>query len=426
MADGEDRAAPRALLRRAGVIPERPAWRDGNQITLLHNGQAYFPALLDAIARARHSVHLESYIFNLDRTGRSVLEQLTQARARGVRVRLVIDGFGSRAHAHSIDAHCRDAGIQCRVYRPEPAGLRNYRVDPRRLRRMHRKVVVIDGRIAFVGGINILDDFENVPDDGAGPRFDFAVRIQGPLVFDVLRAQRRLWLRMAWLKLPRTSQDWTAASQRLIRWARERDDRLLQTYTQYADGCRAILLQRDNLRFRHTIESAYLMALYQARREVLIANAYFLPGRRFRLGLKRAAARGVHVRLLLQGRSEYPMQHRATRHLYRNLLMHGVQIYEYMASYLHAKVAVIDDAATVGSSNLDPFSLLLAREANVFIQDASFAGRLRGLLEAEMRAHARPVKLRDLQRRAWFGRMLDAMSYGMLRIGVALTGRASR
>jgi len=426
MAAGGNRGASRVLLRRTGVIPERPVWRDGNQITLLHNGVAYFPALCEAIAAAHHSVHLETYIFNLDRTGRAVLAQLTQARQRGVRVRLVIDGFGSRRHAHNIVAHCRDAGIQCRVYRPELAGLRNYRVDPRRLRRMHRKVAVIDGRIAFVGGINILDDFEDIPDDGAGPRFDVAVRVEGPLVFDVLRAQRRLWLRMAWLKLPRTSQDWAVASQRLIRWARKRDDQLLRMYPQYDDGCRAILLQRDNLRFRHTIESAYLMALYQARRAVLIANAYFLPGRRIRLALKRAAARGVRVQLLLQGRSEYSMQHRATRHLYHNLLAQGVEIYEYMASYLHAKVAVIDDAATVGSSNLDPFSLLLAREANVFIHDAHFASQLRGLLEREMHEHARPVRLPDLQRRAWLGRMLDAASYVMLRIGVALTGRTSR
>jgi len=418
--------ASAARLRRTGVMPERPAWRAGNQITLLHNGVQYFPALLDAIAAARRSVHLETYIFNLDRTGRALLAQLTQARARGVRVRLVIDGFGSRVHARDIERRCRAAGVQCRVYRPEPPGLRNYRVDLRRLRRMHRKVAVVDGRIAFVGGINVLDDFEDVPDDGAGPRFDVAVRIQGPLVFDIVRAQRRLWLRMAWLRLPRTGEDWAAASQRLIRWARKRDDQLLQTYTRYDDGCRAILLQRDNLRFRHTIESAYLMALYQARRDVLIANAYFLPGRRLRLALVRAAARGVRVRLLLQGRTEYPMQHRATRHLYRNLLEQGVELYEYMASYLHAKVAVIDDAATVGSSNLDPFSLLLAREANVFIDDAVFAGKLRGLLEREMREHARVVKLRDLQQRSWFGRMLDAASYILLRIGVALTGRASK
>jgi len=408
------------------AIPERPQWRDGNQITLLHNGAAYFPALLDAIAKAERSVHLETYIFNLDRSGCAVLAQLIAARQRGVRVRLVIDGFGSRRQAHILALRCREVGIACRVYRPEPPGLRNYRVDPRRLRRMHRKMAVIDERVAFVGGINILDDFENVPDDGAAPRFDFAVQIEGPLVFDIVRAQRRLWLRLAWLKLPRSGQDWAQVSQRLLRWARKYDGALLQGWPRTPDGCRAILLQRDNLGFRHTIESAYLMALHQARREVLIANAYFLPGRRVRVALKRAAARGVRVRLLLQGRSEYPMQYRATRHLYRNLLAQGVEIVEYMASYLHAKVAVIDDAATVGSSNLDPFSLLMAREANVFIADAGFAAQLRARIEDEMRANARAVVLADLQRRSWFGRMLDALSYFIVRIGVALSGRASR
>jgi cardiolipin synthase len=145
-----------------------------------------------------------------------------------------------------------------------------------------------------------------------------------------------------------------------------------------------------------------------------------------RLALEHAAARGVRVRLLLQGRSEYPLQYRACRSMYCKLLDDGIEIYEYMASYLHAKVAVIDAYATVGSSNLDPFSLLLAREANVFVQDAGFADELKGALETEMRENARRVTEESLQGRSLLGRFSDEVSYLMLRVGVALTGKSSQ
>src|SRR5690606_34762261 len=135
--------------------------------------------------------------------GEAVLSGLIRARERGVRVRVVIDGFGSNVHAPEIHRRLTQAGVLCRVYRPEPSGIRNWRIDPRRLRRLHRKVTVIDQREAYVGGINILDDLEDVPDDGEGPRprFDFAVRVRGPLVYDIVRSQNRLWLRMSWRKL---------------------------------------------------------------------------------------------------------------------------------------------------------------------------------------------------------------------------------
>jgi phosphatidylserine/phosphatidylglycerophosphate/cardiolipin synthase-like enzyme len=136
------------------------------------------------------------------------------------------------------------------------------------------------------------------------------------------------------------------------------------------------------LALRSQIERAYLKALGGARREVLIANAYFFPGRRFRRALAEAARRGVRVRLLLQGRAEYVLPHLATQSLYEPLLGAGVEIVEYHRSFMHAKVAVIDDWATVGSSNIDPFSLLLAREANVVVVDAGFAATLRERLLA--------------------------------------------
>lgn len=173
----------------------RLQWREGNQVDLLRNGAEFFPALCAAIDAATVSVHLETYIFNLDRTGQLILARLASACGRGVKVRVVIDGFGSHLHELEIIEAVTSMGGQCRVYRPEPRGLLAYIPASKRLRRLHRKVSVIDGTVAFVGGINIVDDLVDVPDDGTGPRprFDFAVRVQGSIVSDVVLTQRRLW-----------------------------------------------------------------------------------------------------------------------------------------------------------------------------------------------------------------------------------------
>ncbi|NYT62934.1 cardiolipin synthase ClsB [Alcaligenaceae bacterium] len=401
----------------------RLRWRDGNQITLLRNGQEFFPALYAAIDAAVRQVHLETYIFNLDKAGMAVLTHLRQACERGVKVRVVIDGFGSYQHAQEIIARLAAMGAQCRVYRPEPVGLRSVRFNLRRLRRLHRKVCVVDESMAFVGGINILDDYVDVPNDGRGPRprLDFAVRLQGPVVNDVARAQHALWLRMAW----RRRDDWAGFYRRLKDWRKWRRMRQPLVALVFNPGMRAALLLRDNVRFRRNIEDVYLSGIMQAQSDILIANAYFFPGRKLRKALETAAQRGVRVRLLLQGRAEYPMQHRASRYMYGSLLLHGVEIHAYMASYLHAKVAVIDDYAMVGSANLDPFSLLLAREANIYVQNASFAAELKADLEASMQNDALRVTEAALQRRSLLERWIDACAYFMLRAAVALTGKSS-
>lgn len=401
----------------------RLKWHDGNQIDLLHNGESFFPALCNAIDAAQHTVHLETYIFNLDRTGQKVLDHLSHACDRGVKVRVVIDGFGSQDHIQDITRQLADMGAQYRVYRPEPSGLRAITFNLRRLRRLHRKVTTVDNALAFVGGINILDDYVDVPDDGQGPRprFDFAVSLRGPIVDDVFRAQRSLWLRMAWRK----RDDWAAFYQRLKNIRQWMQSRRKDKQPVFPSGRRASLVLRDNIRLRQSIEDVYLKTVSHAHAEVLIANAYFFPRRRLLKALERAAQRGVRVRLLLQGHSEYAMQYRASRYMYCKLLDDGIELYEYTASYLHAKVAVMDECAMVGSSNLDPFSLLLAREANVYVRDATFAEELTQALEAEIQANAQRVTEESLEQRGRLGRWIDACSYFLLRFGVALTGKSS-
>jgi cardiolipin synthase len=395
-------------------------WSDGNAVRLLKNGEEFFPALIAAIDAAATVVHLETYIFTLDRTAQRVLDALARASARGVKVRVVIDGFGSLEWVDEVRRRIIESGGQCRIFRPEPRWLKRLVFSRSRLRRLHRKVTVVDGRVAFVGGINIVDDYdemESADSIAAHPRFDFAVAVHGPLVAHAVHAQDLLWIRLNPVAL-RLGE--TAAERRRLR-------RPYFTPMGHPPGhLRAALVLRDNVRFRQTFERAYLYGIARAEREILIANAYFFPGLRFRRALRRAAARGVRVRLLLQGKVEYRMQYYATHALYADLLNAGIEIYEYMPSYLHAKVAVIDDVATVGSSNLDPFSLLLAREANVVVDDAGFVGELREKLEEAIVHGGRLVHTADHDGRGRLRRLVDNTAYTLLRLGVALTGRTGQ
>ena len=371
-------------------------------LTLLQNGSDFFPQLCADIDAARHSVHVETYIFAADETGRRILQALQRAAQRQVAVRLLLDGFGSADLPEEWVEALRGAGVDVLWFRRERGF---FRLRRHRLRRMHRKLAVIDGATAYVGGINIIDD---IPDeaDFEAPRLDYAVRVQGPLAHAVQEAVRHLWSSVRWATL-----------RKRIGRLRMQLRRLPAAPEQ--DGTQ--LLLRDNLRNRHSIEAAYLRAILGAQREIVLAHAYFLPGRAVRRALKRAAKRGVRVVLLLQGRVEYRLQHHATQALYGQLLAAGIELYEYRASYLHAKVCVVDGVwATLGSSNLDPFSLWLAREANLAVQDAGFAGALRDSVLQAVREDSQPVVTPPRHPVAAF---LSFLSYGAIRLLVTFLVR---
>lgn len=386
--------------QRAGVQP-------GHQIKLLQNGADYFPALLAAICAASERVWIETYIFARDTVGMQVRDALAEAAQRGLEVRVLVDGFGSGVLDAAWWQPLTDAGGEVRVYHPGPS---LWSMRRRHLRRLHRKLAVVDGQIALVSGINIEDDW-NIPGQAA-PRFDFAVRVQGVLVLRIVAAMEKLWLR----------QNWRMAIARLTTVVET-----TQPEPPGQGGVRAALLLRDNLRRRRDIERAYLYEIGRARREILIANAYFLPGAHFRRALVEAAGRGVRVTLFLQGMVEYRLQHAATRALYGFLLDAGVEIYEYRPSHLHAKVAVIDGYwSTVGSSNIDPFSLLLAREANVVIEDEIFARELKAKLEQAIQHDATRIEAGGWHRQPWHVRLRCWLAYGVVRWGLGLTGLGKR
>lgn len=401
-----------------------PALRDGHQIRLIEGGQNYFEALVTALDQARSHVLLETYIFDIHGAALRVAEALERAALRGVRVWLVVDGVGTHQLPEIWRTRFVQAGVDWRVYAPlGTLGL----LIPSRWRRLHRKLCVVDGHTAFCGGINILDDWYD-PHHGslAQPRLDFAVRAQGELVGHIQDSMSQLWWRLQSAqharerKIPQALHSFKTAGLPLP-WKQA-----LPLPDGSPPSSRAALLLRDNVLHRSQIERAYLKAIGLARHEVLIANAYFLPGRRLRQALVHAAKRGVRVRLLLQGRYEYFMQYHAARPVYGTLLAAGVEIYEYDASFLHAKVAVVDPDnerpwATVGSSNLDPLSLLLAREANVVVADRLFAQQLHQRLVEVIASQSTPVSAAVGQRH-WHQRLRDRLAFGLMRLALFLTG----
>ncbi|MEW5903839.1 MAG: cardiolipin synthase ClsB [Pseudomonadota bacterium] len=369
-----------------------------DRLTLLQNGVEYFPQLVTAIDAAQRSVYLETYIFAADDTGRLVSQALQRAAQRQVAVHLLLDGYGSAELPESWVEEMRRAGVAVQWFRREYGF---FRLRRHRLRRMHRKLAVIDGATAFIGGINILDD---IPVEAGidAPRLDYAVCVQGPLAAEVQGAVRQLWSSVHWASLRRRLGRLRARLRRPPR----------------ADNRPSALLLRDNLRNRHKIEAAYLRAIRGAQREIVLAHAYFLPGRAVRRALLHAAQRGVRVVMLLQGRVEYRLQHHATQALYAQLLGAGIELYEYRASFLHAKVCVVDGSwATLGSSNLDPFSLWLAREANLAVRDAAFAAALR---DSVLRAIATESQAVQRPPRHPFAVLMARLSYGAIRLLVGL------
>jgi cardiolipin synthase A/B len=406
------------------------ALRPDHQLTLLKGGQAFFAALVATVEQAQSDVLLETYLFDFTRTALTVAQALEHAAQRGVTVRVVMDGVGTGNVPPDWQQRWRAAGVQWHIFNPA----HGWRLLlPERWRRLHRKLCVVDGCVGFCGGINLLDDHFD-PHHGLlrEPRFDFSVQIQGPLVADMHRTMAQLWTRLQLASHP-TGRGVVAQVQALFTAAstQQASETKRSHRTRPMVGAWAALVLRDNLRFRRSIEHHYLRAILQAQHEVVIANAYFIPGVRLQRALLQAAARGVRITLLLQGKYEYFMQYHASRAVYGALLAAGIHIVEYDASFLHAKVAVIDGEgnspnsvmATVGSSNLDPLSLLLAREANLFVRDDVFAAELRAHLLAAITTHGHPVLATAHTGRPWLTRGLNWVAYGLMRVLVWVSGK---
>ena len=392
---------------------------DGHWVHLLQGAVELFPALIHALDGARTAIQFETYIFDFTGAGAGVAAALERAAQRGVRTCVLVDGFGTAPMPPEWRVRFEAAGVQYRVY--SPLGRLDLFVL-QRWQRLHRKLCVVDREVLFCGGINVLDDFHD-PNYGVleAPRFDFAVQASGSLVGQASDTMEKVWLRIQAVSEVRHHH--LSDAVRALRAARAASH-AAKKKPLTGPRMRAALVLRDNLRHRASIERAYRKAIGQARREIIISNAYFLPGGKLRRALVRAARRGVRVTLLLQGKYEHFFQYHAARPVYGALLAAGVEIHEYEASFLHAKVAVVDGHwATVGSSNLDPLSLLLAREANVVVDDPAFAQVLRGHLCEAMTTQGRRMDPAAYSQRPLGQRLQGWLAYALMRLALLVTGQ---
>lgn len=371
-------------------------WTKGNQLRLLENGEAFFPRVFDAIRSARKEVVLETFLWFEDDVGRQLQEALVDAANSGVRVQVTVDGYGSPRFSPDFLKRLTDAGVCIHSFDPRPTF---FRIRTNILRRLHRKIVLIDGERAFVGGINFTED--HVKSSGARSKQDYAVEVTGPVVRDIheycrfgndvhsgsWRRRWRYWLR----RFPREIRN----PQR---------------------GAQVLFAIRDNDEHPTDIETMYRVAIRNAQKSIVIVNAYFFPGWRFIHDLRRAAERGVDVLLVMQGKPDRPVSVGAAAILYNDLLSMGIRIVRYTERPLHAKVAVIDDHwSTVGSSNLDPLSLGLNLEANLFILDRDFNAVLRQNLDSLVSDCCEDVSAEAIPRKSLPRRLLLTFGYHVTR-----------
>lgn len=372
------------------------SFTDNNDVTLLESGTAYFPALIAALDAAQYEVFFETYIFGEDDTAQTVRDALIRAARRGVKVRVLVDWIGTEhLPAKRLGAAFAEAGIQYRIFNPWCR---------RGIARSHRKIAVIDRDVAFVGGINVNDDWQCDHADRhrlPAPRWDFTVRVAGPLVAQIHDEAQGQWLRAGRLKI------------------RQRIELFKEMRKEPPQSCaypaRAAFVVRDNLRNRSTIQRAYLQALGRAKDSVLLATPYFAPGRKFRKALAHAARRGVQVTLLI-GVGEFRIQDMVAHSFYPKLLADGIRVVEYRKTQLHAKVAVVDDDwATVGSSNCDGLSLFLNQEANVVVLDERFAATMRAHIERGI-ADGMPVRAEEFAHIGWIRRASYGLAYMVYKL----------
>lgn len=376
------------------------SWRDGNQLQLLENGEQFFPCVSKAIQRAGQTLLLETFILFEDEVGAALHRDLLAAAQRGVKVEVMVDGYGSPDLSDRFVNTLTEAGVRFLYYDPRPLvlGMRT-----NLFRRLHRKIVVVDNTVAFVGGINF--SAEHNTDYGPQAKQDYAVEVRGPVVLDIAR-----YVQQAMGSKPATRRWWGGPSHS-------------PAVNTMPGNAQVLFVYRDNDEHRDDIEQHYLAMLRKAKQDVIIANAYFFPGYRLLREMRNAAQRGVRVRLIVQGEPDMPIVKVGAEMLYNYLVDAGVEVYEYCRRPLHGKIAVQDDHwATVGSSNLDPLSLSLNLEANLMVYDRAFNQTLRDNLEQLLQHDCVRVADDKLPPRTWWHLTKSVVVFHFLRHFPAIAG----
>jgi cardiolipin synthase len=361
-------------------------WRPGNRFRFLHDNHEFFAHMLAAIGAARHYVLLEMYLVTSSDVVTQFMAALAAAHARGARVCVLFDGFGALGLRRADRRRLQTAGVELRFFNPLSAANRFAN-----LQRDHRKLLLVDGEVAFVGGVGLTNQFAPGPHGGAWR--DLMLEIRGPVVADWQRAFARTWRRCG----PELGLAAAPAC------------------APYADGAPG-RLSLSEARHRSVLANGVLRRIDTATVCVWIMSAYFVPSRRFRTALRRTARRGVDVRLLLPGpRTDHPWVRYAARRFYGKLMRSGVRIYEYQPRMLHAKMILCDDWVSVGSSNLDRWSFRWNLEANQEIDSAPVAAAARQLFEADF-SDSRAISRRHWPQRARLDRLREWIAGGLDRL----------
>ena len=327
-------------------------WREGHSIDFHVDGEQFFPAMLQAITAAQKTVLMEMYLFESGKVADKFITEFVDAATRGVVVQLLVDDFGGKGLSQANRTVMLNAGIQLVFY--NPIMFKKYKKN---FRRTHRKYLILDDKIVFVGGAGITDSF-----DGHNAWRETVVEMQGAVVVD-------------WHKLFKDEfQRWSKNT--VPEFVKSpRIDNAIKARVIYTSGGERLEIKRVLLNQIHNCSDA-----------LWFASAYFIPSRKIRKALRRAASKGNDVRLLLPGPiTDHPSVRYASRRYYARLLRFGVRIFEYQGRFTHAKTVLIDDWLTIGSANIDRWNFYWNLEANVEIQDAESAEKLREIMAADFK-----------------------------------------
>ena len=373
-------------------IPSRHGYRGGHSIELLRSGENFFATCEKVIDEAKSYIHFQTYIVDDDTTGNRITNALIRAAKRGIRVYFLLDAYGGSSFSKNLIGNVEKAGIFFRLFSPQLI-TRGFQLSLR----LHHKVLLVDGEIAIIGGMNIADRYHGK--EKLKEWLDFAILIKGPECAHVLFILKKLWNK-AFISRRESS--------------RER----IHFPVEYNENVKVKVLQNNWARNKIEILKSYRSAIKHAQDHMIIFGSYFLPGRNERRLLRNASRRGVNIKIVLTSESDEPVFKRATNFLYDFILRNNITIYEYLPSNLHAKVATVDgNWSTIGSYNMNHLSDYGSVEMNADILDAGFAEQFERILQEIIEKDCRKVNFEEyIRRKTWLFQLTDWFSYQMIRI----------
>ncbi len=372
--------------------PPKHEYKEGHNVELLHGGGSFFPTVERVLDEAKHYIHFQTYIIDEDDTGKRIVRALVRAARRGVRVYLLLDAFGTKYLTKEFIDEIEDSGILFRFFSPVFI-MKGFQLSLR----LHHKVVLADGELAIIGGINFADRYRG--SDSVKAWLDFAVLIRGPECIRVNNICRKLWNKTFLAKEEKASE------------------RVYST-SLYKQNISLRVVENNWYRNKIEILRSYRNALRNSGSHMIIFASYFLPGRLERKLFRQASARGVDIRIVLAAKSDAPMFKRATSFLYQYILCNNIKIYEYYPANLHAKVTTVDGKwCTIGSYNFNHISDYGSIEMNVNIMDDAFTKDFENILNEIIKNDCRQVTVEEyLRRSSWWTRLRGWASYQMIRL----------